>query len=248
MEVSTCRVYELCDTLSFSTLINRMPHTHSLHRIRIWDLPTRVFHVLLALCVVSLIVTGEIGAMQVHFWLGYAVLTLVLFRLVWGVVGGHWSRFVHFVPTPAKLRAYVQAVRRQQAPPSVGHNPLGAMSVLGMLTVVLLQVFSGFISDDEIANTGPWTAFVPADWVEVATEYHSEIGKVILILLIVLHVCTVLYYKRVKHEDLITPMLTGDKVLTAETQTSRDTRTSRLFALGILAGCAYVVYRLVNLA
>lgn len=225
-----------------------MPHTHSLHRIRVWDLPTRGFHVLLALCVAGLIATGEIGLMQLHFWLGYAVLTLVLFRLVWGFVGGHWSRFINFVPTPAKLRAYIQAVRTQQAPHSIGHNPLGALSVIGMLCVLLIQVFSGFFSDDEIANTGPWTAFIPADWVEMATEYHSEVGKLILILLIVLHVGTVLYYKRIKNDDLLTPMLTGDKVLTTETQASRDTRTSRLFALAILLGCAYVVYRLVNLA
>jgi cytochrome b len=225
-----------------------MPHTHSLHRIRVWDLPTRSFHVLLALCVAGLIATGEIGLMQLHFWLGYAVLTLVLFRLVWGFVGGHWSRFINFVPTPAKLRAYIQAVRAQQAPHSIGHNPLGALSVIGMLCVLLIQVFSGFFSDDEIANTGPWTAFIPADWVEMATEYHSDVGKVILIVLIVLHVGTVLYYKRIKNDDLLTPMLTGDKVLTTETQASRDTRTSRLFALGILLGCAYVVYRLVNLA
>jgi cytochrome b len=225
-----------------------MPHTHSLHRIRIWDLPTRGFHVLLALCVAGLIATGELGVMQLHFWLGYAVLTLVLFRLVWGFVGGHWSRFINFVPTPAKLRAYVQAMRAQQAPRSIGHNPLGAVSVLAMLGVLLVQVFSGFISDDEVACTGPWTAFVPGDWVEIATEYHSEVGKVILMFLIVLHVGTVLYYKRIKHDDLITPMLTGDKVLTTDTQASRDTRTSRLFALGILIGCSYVVYRLVNLA
>lgn len=228
--------------------MNRMPHTHSLHRIRIWDLPTRGFHVLLALCVAGLIATGEIGAMQLHFWLGYVVLTLVLFRLVWGFVGGHWSRFTNFVPTPAKLRAYIQAARAHKEPHCVGHNPLGALSVLGMLSILLLQVFSGFISDDEIANTGPWTVFAPADWVELATEYHSEVGKVILILLIILHVGTVLYYKHIKHDDLITPMLTGDKVLQTETHASRDTLTSRLFALGILAGCAYVVYRLVNIA
>lgn len=224
-----------------------MPHTHSLHRIRIWDLPTRGFHILLILCVVGLIATGEIGAMQLHFRLGYAVLTLVLFRVVWGFVGGHWSRFVNFVPTPTQLRAYAQAVRDQQTPSSTGHNPLGALSVLAMLGVLLIQVFSGFISDDEIANAGPWTALVPAQWVELATEYHSEIGKAILIFLIVLHVGTVLYYKRVKNDDLITPMLTGDKVLQTEAHASRDTRTSRLFALSILLACGYVVYRLVNL-
>lgn len=224
-----------------------MTHTQFLHRVRIWDLPTRGFHILLALCVAGLIATGELGLMPLHFWLGYAVLCLVLFRLVWGFVGGHWSRFINFVPTPAKLREYLIAVRAERAPHSVGHNPLGALSVLGMLGVVLLQVFSGLMSDDEIANSGPWVALVPSDWVSLATQYHSDIGKVLVIVLIVLHVCAVVYYKHIKHEDLISPMLTGDKVFPTQVHASRDTRTSRLFALGVLAGCAYVVYRLVNL-
>jgi cytochrome b len=227
-----------------------MPHTNSLYRIRIWDLPTRGFHILLMLCVAGLIATGEISgnAMQLHFWLGYAVLTLVLFRIVWGFVGGHWSRFVNFWPTPAKLSSYVQAIRTQQPTHSVGHNPLGALSVLGILGILLLQVLSGFMSDDEISNAGPWTALVPGDWVSLATEYHSEIGKTLLIVLVVLHVGAVLYHKRVKHDDLITPMITGDKVLPEQTHDSRDTWTSRTFALSVLAGCAYVVYRLVNLS
>jgi cytochrome b len=218
-----------------------MPNTTSLHRIRIWDLPTRSFHILLALCVAGLIITGEFGdnAMQLHFWLGYAVLTLLLFRLVWGFVGGHWSRFVNFVPMPPQLFAYVQAIRAKQAPVNTGHNPLGALSI---------QVLSGFMSDDEITNTGPWVALIPADWVELATEYHSEIGKVLIIALVVVHVSTVLYYKYFKKEDLIMPMLTGDKVLPVSTHDSRDTLTSRLFAMSILTGCGYVVYRLVNLS
>ncbi len=227
-----------------------MPHHPTLHRIRIWDLPTRVFHVLLALSVAGLVVTGEVGgdAMQLHFKLGYLVLTLVLFRVVWGLVGGHWSRFINFVPTPARLLHYIRALRQKQAMHSVGHNPLGALSVMGMLSILLIQVVSGFMSDDEIANSGPWTSLVPADWVSMATEYHSDIGKVLLILLVGLHVATVLYYKRVKGDDLITPMVTGDKVFSEPVHDSRDTRTSRLFALSVACGCAYVVFRLVNLS
>jgi cytochrome b len=227
-----------------------MPNTSFLYRVRIWDLPTRVFHILLALAVAGLVVTGEVGgnAMQWHFLLGYAVLALVLFRLVWGVVGGHWSRFVNFVPSPAILWIYLHSLRVKKATHSVGHSPMGALSVLGMLGILLLQVFSGLMSDDEIANTGPWASLVSADWVSFATEYHSDIGKVLLILLVLLHVATVLFYKRVKKDDLITPMLTGDKVLSSQAPHSRDTLISRLFALSILAGCIYCVYRLVNLS
>ena len=116
-----------------------------------------------------------------------------------------------------------------------------------MLSMLLLQVLSGFISDDEIVSTGPWTAFVPTDWVELATEYHSEVGKALLLSLIGLHVFAVLFYKYMKKDDLISPMLHGDKNVPEGTPSSRDTFTSRLFALGVLLGCIYGVYRLVQL-
>lgn len=227
-----------------------MPSHTPLQVIRVWDLPTRIFHALLIACVAGLVITGELAgeAMQWHFLFGYAVLTLVLFRLVWGLVGGHWSRFVHFVPSPSQLRAYVKALRSHDAPPSVGHNPLGALSVIAMLSILLIQVFSGFISDDEIAATGPWTSLVPNDWIELATQYHAEVGKTILIILVILHVASILYYKRFKGEDLVTPMIYGDKQAAPSTPASRDTFTSRIFALGVLLGCAYVVFRLVNMA
>ncbi len=227
-----------------------MTTTHSIQAVRVWDLPTRVFHALLILAVAGLIATGELGddALRIHFWLGYAVLTLVFFRLIWGVIGGHWSRFSNFMPSPVKLITYVHLLRAHQAPRTVGHNPLGALSVLAMLCALLLQVFTGFMSDDEIANAGPWVSRMPNQWVSLATQYHSEIGKVLLIALICFHVGAVLYYKFIRSEDLISPMLHGDKDLPASTHDSRDTTTSRLFALSILAGCAYAVFRLVTLA
>jgi len=224
--------------------------THTPQTVRIWDLPTRLFHGLLMLSVAGLITTGELAgeAMFFHFWFGYSVLTLVLFRLVWGVVGGHWSRFVNFIPRPSALMNYILALRAKHPTSYAGHNPLGALSVVLMLMLLFAQVFSGFMSDDEIATTGPWVALVSNNWVALATQYHGEFGKIFLIALIGLHVATVFYYKFFKRDDLITPMLTGDKQLPSDTPASRDTPTSRLFALGLFLGCAYVVYRLVQLA
>ena len=73
--------------------------------VRIWDLPTRLFHWALAACIVGLVVTAKVGgeAMNWHFRLAYAVFTLLVFRLLWGLVGGHWSRFASFFPTPGRL-------------------------------------------------------------------------------------------------------------------------------------------------
>lgn len=229
---------------------NLTPPSDAVQAVRVWDLPTRVFHGLLALSIAGLVVTGEVGgdAMVWHFYLGYLVLSLLLFRIVWGFVGGHWSRFAQFVPTPSRVKHYACELLARRHTPAIGHNPMGALSVLAMLLLLLLQVFSGFMSDDEIAASGPWTALVSNQWVEWATEYHSDVGKVLVLLLVALHVGSVLFYKRVQREDLITPMLSGDKALPAATPASRDTASSRLLALAIWIACGYAVYQWVRLA
>ena len=228
---------------------NLTPPSDAVQRVRVWDLPTRLFHGLLMLAIVGLVVTGQIGgaAMTWHFYLGYLVLSLVLFRIVWGFVGGHWSRFAQFVPTPARVGRYAAELIGRRHRPTVGHNPMGALSVLAMLLLLLLQVFSGFMSDDEIAASGPWTALVSNQWVEWATAYHTEIGKVLILILVGLHIASVLFYKRVQREDLITPMISGDKVLPPGAPSSNDTASSRALALAIWIACGYAVYQWVNL-
>lgn len=200
-------------------------------KVRIWDLPTRVFHWLLVVCVVGLVVSGQIGglAMQWHFRLGYGVLALLLFRLLWGFVGGRWSRFVVFVRSPGVVLRYL----RGQGTPDMeaGHNPLGALSVLGLLAVGLVQVSTGLFSDDEIFNSGPLAHLVSSDWVSLASWVHTEVSKVVLIALVLLHVAAIVYYRVAKRRDLVRPMLTGDKELTSAVEPARDTSASRLVAL-----------------
>jgi cytochrome b len=227
---------------------NLTPSSDVVQPVRVWDLPTRLFHLLLMVCLVGLVVTGEAGgaSMQLHFYFGYSVLSLLLFRLVWGVIGGRWSRFTSFVPTPHRVLRYLHDLRAGRHTPSIGHNPMGALSVIAMLGLLLVQVFTGFISDDEIAASGPWTPFVSGNWIALATEYHSEIGKTLILALIVLHVASILFYKRFKNEDLVTPMLQGDKALPADTPASSDTAWTRLLALAVWGACVYVVYLAVN--
>jgi len=164
------------------------------YTVRIWDLPTRLFHWALVVCVVSLVVTAEIGgnAMVWHFRLGYTVLALLLFRLVWGFVGGHWSRFGTFLSSPARALRYLRGIH--EPTDMVGHNPLGAWSVLALLLLLAAQVGSGLLSDDEIAFAGPLTRFVSGATVELATAYHSEVGKLLLLALVTLHVLSIVFY------------------------------------------------------
>lgn len=217
--------------------------------IRVWDLPTRLFHWLLAAAVVGLVITANIGGnwMNWHLRLGYAVLALLLFRLVWGFVGGHWSRFGSFLYAPSTVLAYL----RGQAKPEhrVGHTPLGALSVFALLIILLAQVSTGLMSDDEIAFFGPLVRFVSGDTVALATSYHKNVGKFIVIALVVLHVAAVLFYKWVKKDNLVRPMVVGDKQLARAlvVPETRDSAASRVLALLVLALCGGAVAWLVRL-
>jgi cytochrome b len=180
-----------------------------------------------------------------HFRFGYCVLTLLLFRIIWGFVGGTWSRFSSFIFAPKHVINYLKG--RREPLHEVGHNPLGALSVLAMLSFLLAQVATGLFSDDEIAAAGPLTRFVTNATVQQASNYHVNIGKIILILLVVTHLLAIVFYLIKKRENLIKPMLGGDKVLPHDVLATRDNATSRAMALLILAICAAAVYWLVSL-
>ena len=218
-----------------------------MHTVRVWDLPTRLFHWALVVCVIGQIVTANVGGnwMNWHLRLGYTVLTLLLFRLVWGFVGGHWSRFSSFLYAPATVLNYLRGQARPEH--RVGHNPLGAFSVFGLLTILLLQVGSGLFSDDEIAFTGPLVTLVSAEAVSLATSYHKNVGKFIVLALVVLHLLAIVYYRFAKKENLVRPMIVGDKQVPTAVPSARDSTQSRLLALGVLCLCALVVYGLVGL-
>lgn len=208
-----------------------------LHTVRIWDLPTRLFHWLLAACVVAMIVTAKIGgnAMDWHLRLGHVVLALLLFRLVWGVVGGRWSRFRHFVCTPAQLLAYLRGQTSDQE--SAGHSPLGALSVIAMLAVLLAQTVSGLFSDDAIFFSGPLTRWVSGDTVDLATRWHAGWGQYLLISLLALHLLAILYHALVRRRPLVRAMVTGDRQLTIAVPAAEDSGARRLLALVIAFAC-----------
>lgn len=218
-----------------------------MHTIRVWDLPTRLFHWSLAVCVVGLVVSGSIGGnwMNWHLRLGYAVLTLLLFRVIWGFVGGHWSRFGSFLFGPRALIAYLQG--RSSSEHRTGHTPLGALSVFALLAVLLVQVGSGLISDDEIAFFGPLVRFVSGDTVSAATSYHKNVGKYLIIGLVVLHLAAIAFYRIVRKQGLVRPMIVGDKAVGAPLASSRDTAGTRVLALAVLALCGLAVNALAGL-
>ena len=217
-------------------------------KVRIWDLPTRIFHWSLVFLVIGMVVSGLRGggAMEWHMRMGYAVLSLLMFRIVWGLVGGRWSRFASFIYAPSAVLAYLKGQGKPEH--SAGHNPLGAGSVFAMLLFLLAQIGSGLMADDEIATSGPLTKFVSNATVSLATNYHKNIGKWVLALLVVLHIAAILFYLIKKRENLVRPMLIGDKELAQPVAAARDDTASRTLALVIFALCAGAVAYGVKLA
>lgn len=220
-------------------------------RTRIWDLPTRLFHWTLAACVIALVftakVSGSSAAMEWHYWLGYATLALLLFRLVWGVIGGHWSRFSSFVYSPVTLLRYLKG---QDPRPELhaGHSPTGALSVFAILAIVGTQALSGLFIYDDISFYGPLTNWVSNDTISLATRWHVEWGQWLVIGIAVLHVLAIVFYRLVKRQNLVTPMIVGDKRLTSPLPASRDGIGPFITALVVMAACSGFVYWLVKYA
>lgn len=220
----------------------------TLHPVRIWDLPTRLFHWALALTVIGSVASAKIGgnAMVWHFRFGYVVLTLLAFRVLWGFAGGHWSRFASFAPTPGRLLRHLRGTPRPGEHLDAGHNPLGALSVFALLAVLAAQAGTGLVADDEIASIGPLNRFVAVDTGLAATAYHKTFGQWLLIGLVVLHVGAIAVYA-LRRRNLVAPMLHGDKALPPSVPASADTLATRLFAAVLLAGCGVVVAWIVSL-
>jgi cytochrome b len=217
--------------------------------VRVWDLPTRLFHWTLAACVVGSIVSAKVGgnAMVWHFRLGYVVLALLAFRLLWGMVGGRWSRFMSFIRTPATTLRYLRGRSHPDELLDVGHNPLGALSVVGLLAILLVQVGTGLVADDEIANTGPLIGFVSGSVSGAATSWHKTYGQWLVLGLVALHVLAIAYYWIGKKKNLVGPMISGDKRLPAGVPESIDGWRNRAVAAVLLVACAAGVAWLVNL-
>jgi len=175
--------------------------------VKVWDLPTRVFHWALALCVTGSFVSVKIGgnAMVWHGRCGLAVIGLLVFRLAWGFLGPTYARFAQFVRGPAAIGAYLRGAWR-----GAGHNPLGALSVLAMLGALLLLAGTGLFANDDIAFEGPLYALIGKELSDRIAGIHRLIEPLIL-LLVAAHICAIAYYVRFRGETLILPMITGKK-------------------------------------
>jgi cytochrome b len=210
-------------------------------KIRIWDLPLRLFHWLLVLAVIGSFVSVKLGgnAMVWHGRFGYLVLTLIFFRLIWGFVGTHHARFSQFIKSPKAILDYLK--NPSETP---GHSPVGAISVLVLLGLFLTQALAGLFATDDIAFDGPLAKYVASVWVELLTSFHRW-NEWVLLGLVATHIGAILYYKYAKKINLTSAMITGDKELEGAASLApliQDDTRVRLKAMAILIAIALIMY------
>lgn len=190
--------------------------------VKVWDGPTRLFHWGLVLMILLLWLTGVVGGidlplpggqtlmnMDFHMLLGQGVLALVLYRILWGFVGSSTARFSTFVRGPQAVLGYLKAVRNGKYPRFFGHNPAGALMILGLLAALLLQTGTGLFANDDILSEGPLAGLVGKDLSDTLTGVHGLVFNLLMALVIV-HIAAAIVY-RLKGENLIKPMVTGRK-------------------------------------
>jgi cytochrome b len=223
-------------------------------RIRVWDFPVRLFHWVLVILLVTSYFSGRAGGdwMKVHFWSGYAILTLLLFRIVWGFIGSTTARFSDFVKGPSAAFRHLAELAGADRPREAGHNPLGGAMVLVLIFAVLAQVVAGLFSADTDTGvvTGPLSGLVADKWIERATAFHAYWINILLILAGV-HVLAAIVYLVWKRQNLIGAMIHGhkpiDDVVRPGQPAPRLQFASGKLAISLLIACAAVVYFIVRL-
>jgi cytochrome b len=213
-------------------------------QVAVWDLPTRLFHWMLAVLVINCIVTAKIGGnyMTYHMYSGYLVLTFLFFRLLWGVLGGYHSKFVNFLRGPSIVLQYAIGLTKKDTPHYLGHNPLGGWSVVAMLLTLLLQAMTGLFASDDIVTEGPLFPLVRNSISSALTRIHN-INAIVIACLIAVHLTAIIFYLVAKHENLIKPMFTGIKMWPGDAPPPGG----NLWAATIIFGISLaVVYLIVN--
>jgi cytochrome b len=214
------------------------------HSIRIWDLPVRVTHWSFAALIPAMWWTAENHEMEWHMRLGIALLALLVFRIAWGFVGSSTARFNGFIRGPRAVAQYLGSLRRVEGVPVIGHNAAGGWSVLALLGFMSVQVGLGlFAGDPDDGTTGPLNNLVSYATTDRITDLHEWLFN-LLVGFILLHLAAIVFYRLVKKEDIVRPMVTGRRRFSAPLEGMQG--SSALRALLCAAGSVLVAWWIWN--
>lgn len=204
----------------------------TIQRVHVWDLATRVFHWLLVGLVVFLFISGKTGGnlMLWHSRAGALVLVLLVFRVVWGVIGSSTARFRAFVVGPKQAWVFARQLlgisTRHTVTPAegaattvMGHNPLGGWMVVVLLLLLTIQVSTGLFANDDIAMVGPWAVHISKALSDRLTTVHRW-NQWILLGCIAIHLLGVAFHVFIKKENLISAMISGVRKIDGSVQVS----------------------------
>lgn len=219
------------------------------HHVPVWDLGVRFFHWALVILVTTAVVTIKMGKLDLHIWAGYGVLALLIFRILWGFIGGTHARFASFIAGPGKVFAYMKGMFSREGHESgLGHNPVGALSVLAMLLALLFQALSGlFTNDEDFSFEGPLYKWVGNSLSNTLTSLHRA-NEWVIYTLVGLHVLAIVFYAVFHRENLVKPMVSGYRKITGRPDDAalESRHGNTLVALIVLAVAIAAVYFLVN--
>lgn len=211
--------------------------------VKVWDLPVRLFHWAIVLLIFAAWLTQAVDRMDLHVWVGYTILTLLLFRVVWGFLGSDTARFGGFLKSPLAALRHLARIRRREADREIGHNAAGGWMVLLMLAMIGIQAGTGLFSNDDGNTEGSLMHFVSKDQSDWLSHIHALNFKLIEGA-VVLHVLAIGAYAMLKRQDLVRPMITGKKMLPGDAPAPRLRSPSlALLILTIATGVvAWVVW------
>lgn len=211
----------------------------------IWDIPTRLFHWLLVACITAQYITAEIleNAIQWHFYIGYFTLGLILFRIIWGVIGTHYAKFSEFLAGPTRIMSYIKTLPKKDSHAHAGHNPVGGWMVMVLLALVAIQGISGLFITDDIYSNGPYYDAVSESTRDIMNTIHHTAFNVLLGA-IALHIIAIIFYALFKKQRLVGAMVHGKK----STAQKGITSSKLLLAVVIATLCAAVMYYIIVIA
>lgn len=217
-------------------------------KIKVWDLPTRLFHWSLVLCFAISWGSATLfnNAMQIHFYSGYALLTLLIFRILWGIVGSSTARFSHFWSGVHATKTYMRTLFKSRPNDHIGHNPVGGWAIIIMLTLLALQIITGLFSNNDLLDNGPLAHYISKDLSDTVSTIHGEAFNYLLTI-VGLHIAAIYFYRFYKHSNLISAMLTGYKILPNTINTSNlffasNFRAIAVFIIATASVAALVIY------